>query len=97
MTGRRQRVPTRILVAAALTVAVLGAVGLSRIFDDDTGPSATSATSSTALAVSTTSSKPASTTSSPAPTVRLNPAWPSKGTSRYSEAETTSPSTTAPR
>lgn len=83
-------------MAAALTVAVLGVVGLSSIFDDAPSPPSTSA-HSTSTAVSTTSSNPATSTSAPPPTVRLNPAWPSKGTSRYSEAESTAPSTTAPR
>lgn len=84
-------------MAAAVTIALLGAVGLSSLFGGAPSSSRTSETSSTSAAAATTSSKPATSTSSPPPTVRLDPAWPSKGTSHYSEAESTAPATTAPR
>jgi len=91
------RVPMRILVAGVLTVAVLGVLGLSSLFGDDATSSGTSGATSTSATASTTSMKVATTSSTPPPTVRLNPAWPSKATSRYSEAEPAAPVTTVPR
>lgn len=88
--------PIRIVVAGVLTAALLGAVAVSELFGSDSGSAGAPATT-VSTAAPTTSAGSGTTTSSPAPTVRLNPAWPSKGTSRYSEAESAGPSTTAPR
>ena len=101
MSRGSPRVPVRILVAGALTVAVLGVLGLSSLLGGDANPTVTSGSTPTSATASTTSMEAATSSSSssstPPPTVRLNPAWPSKATSRYSEAEPAAPATTVPR
>lgn len=99
MMRDRRRIEPRIVAAAAITVLALGALAVSTFVGGDGGvdkrarPSgqssgAVSTTTGKAGASTTSTSGVAVTVSAPPPTVKLNPAWPTKSVSRYSESDT---------
>lgn len=97
MMRDRRRIEPRIVAAAAITVLALGALAVSTFVGGDGGVDKSSRSSGQSSGdVSTTTGKAgasstsgvAVTVSAPPPTVKLNPAWPTKSVSRYSESDT---------